>query len=76
MFVCLYNDKLLLRKQEVITLINNYMTPVGCCQNNQYIFNYTSDDMISKFEAFTKYKLDKLDLTGRRITECLKMIYE
>ena len=53
------NDKLLIHKQEAIITNPEYMIPAYCCQNNQYVINFTNNDMISKFEAFTKNKLDK-----------------
>ena len=49
----MYNDKLLIFKQEVIPPIPDYIIPEDILQKNQNVIKFTSDDMISKFEAFT-----------------------
>ena len=53
----MYNDKLLIWKLEFIPIIPDYMILYDFFQKNQYVINFTSDDMISKFEAFTKKKI-------------------
>ena len=34
------------------------MIPVDFCQNNYHVINITTDDMRSKFEAFSKKQID------------------
>ena len=45
----MYDDKGIIKKQEVITPITNSIIPEDCFQNNRYVINFTSNDMISKF---------------------------
>ena len=40
-----------------------FMITSDCCQNNQYVIYFTSDDMIPKVEAFTNHKLDTFYMT-------------
>ena len=47
----------------MIPPINDSMIPKYICQNTQYVINFTSDDMIYKFEDFTKNKLYTLYTT-------------
>ena len=44
--------------------------------NNYKVINSTTNDMISKFEAFSKKKIDALYLTEIIRTEWLKMLYK
>ena len=57
------NYTLLIRKQEVIIHIHNSMIPMALCQKNQCVINFTTDEMISKFEVLTNHKLDTFYLT-------------
>ena len=59
----MYNDNVLICKQEVIITIYDYMIPVSCCQKNKYLITFTTDDIVSKFEVFLNKKLDTLHLT-------------
>ena len=43
----MYNDKVLICKQEVINPITDYMIPVDFCQKNKPVINFTTDDMTS-----------------------------
>ena len=52
----MYNDKILIRKQEVITPITDYTTPVNSYQNNDNMINFTTDDIRSNLEAFQRMK--------------------
>ena len=52
------------------------MIPVYFCQNNDRVINFTTDDMISKFETFKKNKMDELYFYEIMRTEWLQMIYE
>ena len=52
------------------------MIPAYLCKNNKYEINFTTYDMRSKFEVFTKKKMYTLYLTESMITEWLQMIYE
>ena len=47
--IILYNDKVLILKQEVIPPIYDSMIPVDFGQKNHYVISFTSDEMISKF---------------------------
>ena len=59
----MYNGRVLMFKQNVIPKIPDYMIPEYCCQNNQYVINLTSDNIISNFEAFKNNKLNTLYLS-------------
>ena len=59
----MYNDKWPIHKQEVFTTIHDSMIPMDLYQKKKYTINFTTDDTISKFEAFTKKKMDGLYLT-------------
>ena len=50
------------------------MVPWDFCQKNKYITYFTSDDIISKPEVFTKYKLYISYLTKTMRTEWIKML--
>ena len=72
----MYKNNVLINKLEVIPTIYDSMIPNDCCHKNQYVINFTPDDtifkfdcMISKFEAFTKNKVDTLYLTKIMRTE-------
>ena len=69
----MYHANVLIFKREVFTPITDYNIPVDCCQNNQYIINFTTDDNISKFEAYTNYKPDTLYLTESMKTEWIQV---
>ena len=59
----MYNDRLLICKLDVILPIPDSMMPIDCCKNNDNVINFTTDDIISRFEAFSKNKVDALYLT-------------
>ena len=59
----MYNDKLIVFKQEVIPTITNSIILVDFYQNIDNVINFTTDDIISKFEAFSNNKMDALYLT-------------
>ena len=48
----MYNDKVILWKLEFVTPIPDSMIPLGCCQKNEPVIDFTTGDMKSKFEAF------------------------
>ena len=58
------------------TLLHNtqlyYISVYG--QKKYYVTNFTSDDMVSKFEVFKNHKLDTFYPTESMITEWLQMI--
>ena len=58
----MYNDKLIICKEYIITPIENSITSVYFYQNNEPVSNFTTDDMISEFEAFSKNRMDALYL--------------
>ena len=72
----MHNDKALIRKQEFICDITYSTIPLDFFQRNKFIINFTTDDMVSKFEAFTNYKIYTFDLTEIMRTECLQVIDE
>ena len=45
--------------------MSDSMISVDCYQKNKYVITFTTDDMISKFEAFENHKLVILYLTKR-----------
>ena len=53
----IYNDSLIACKRNVITTITDSIIPVDFCQINQYVINFSYDEMISKAEAFAKQTL-------------------
>ena len=53
-------NKVILCKRKVISLITDYIIPVYCCQNKSSIINFTIDDMTSKFELFSRNKINNL----------------
>ena len=59
----MHNNKVILRKREVIPIFSDSMIPVDCCQNNSSIINFTTDNMKSKFELVSKNKMNNLYLT-------------
>ena len=52
------------------------MIPVDLYKYNDHIINFTTDEMTSKFGAFSKNKMDALYLTESMITERLKSLDE
>ena len=50
------------------------MIPVSLCQNIEPVINFTTDDITSKFEAFSKNKMDELYLTEGTQTEWMHML--
>ena len=74
--ILMYNNNVLISKQEVINTIPDYMIPVHCFQKNQFAINFTSDDMIPKYEMFTNHKLDTFYLTEIMRTEGLQTLDE
>ena len=50
----MYNDKVVICKLEIIPPVNYYTIPVDLFQMNYHVINFTTDDMISKFEVFPK----------------------
>ena len=53
----------------IFLLCTNYsVIPVNLCKNNKYVIKFTTDEMISNFELFTKNKMDTLYLTENKIT--------
>ena len=59
----MYNYKVIVLKLGLIPNINGSTIPIDCFQNNRYVINFIYNDMIFKFEAFTKNKIDTLYLT-------------
>ena len=59
----MYNDKLIPSKIEVIPPITDSMIPVDTFQKNESINNFTTDDMKSKFDLFSKNKVNNIYLT-------------
>ena len=49
------------------------MIPVDYFQNNKQVINFTTDDTVSKFEAFANHKLDTFYLTENTITEWIQV---
>ena len=70
----MYNDNTIIRKWEVINPITDAMIPVDFCQNSKYETNFTTDDMVSKSEAFSNHKLDIFDLTESSRPEWIQVI--
>ena len=50
------------------------MIPVDFCQKNKHIINFTTEDMTSKFELFSKNKMYALYLTETMRTEWLQAL--
>ena len=59
----MYNYSVLIHKQEFVPTMPYFIILTDCCDKNQCVINFTSDDMISKFEVFTNNKLDIFCLT-------------
>ena len=59
----MYNIKVPIHKVEIINSITKYIIPVDFCQNNDHVIIFTTDDMRSKFEAFSKNEMDAIYLT-------------
>ena len=64
----MYNDKIGILIRELITTITNFIIPVDLCQNNEHVINFTTDDMISKSEYFSRKKMDAIYPTEIMIT--------
>ena len=60
----MYNDEVLIHRLEVIPRIHGSMVLVDFCQNNESVVNFTTDDMTSKFEAFSNNNIDALYITS------------
>ena len=52
------------------------MILVYFCQNNSHVINFTTDDRRSKFEPFSKNKINELYQTKIMQTEWLQTLYE
>ena len=63
----MYNYNVLICKLGLTAPIPDSIIPVDCFQKNFYVTIFTSNDMISKFEAFTYHKLDAYYLTESMI---------
>ena len=72
----MYKNKVKLCTRESIPLIPDYMIPVDCCKKNASIINFTTDDMISKFELFPKNKMNNIYLAEIMGTDWLQMLDE
>ena len=71
----MYNDELIIFKTEVIPPIPDFMIPPDCIKKSP-IINFTTHDMKSKFELFSKYKVDALHLTESIQIDCSNLLYE
>ena len=60
----MYNDEVLIHRLEAIPRIHGSMFLVDLCQNNESVVNFTTDDMTSKFEAFSNNNIDALYITS------------
>ena len=58
----MYNNKVILMKIYITTNITGSMLPVDCYNNTSFI-SFTTDDMTSKYELFSKKKVMDLYLT-------------
>ena len=72
----MYNKTVTIFKSEVILPIPVYMIQDNLCQNNDHVINFTTNDMRSKFEAFSKNKLYALYRTESTRTEWIQNLYE
>ena len=70
----MYKDKVIVRKREFIPTITDSMIPVDFCQKNKPIINFTPDDMTSKFELFSKNKINTIYITESMLTYWLQML--
>ena len=70
----MYNDKLLICKQELTNLIPGSMIPLGWFQNNEPVINFTTDNITSKFKVVSENKMDALYLTEIMKIEWLQVI--
>ena len=61
----MYKYKVLVHKREVIPYITDSMIPVDFRQKDNRIINFTTDDMTSKFELFSKKTIDVIYLNER-----------
>ena len=52
------------------------MIPVYFCQNNYHVINFTTDDRRSRFEPFSKNKINELYQTEIMQTEWLQTLYK
>ena len=69
----MYNYSLLIYKHDVIEPVTDSMIPLNWYQKNQYVINFTNDDMISKFQTFKNQKLDTFYLTESMRIQQLQM---
>ena len=72
----MYNDKCACSQKEVTTPPPDSIITEDFFQKNRYVINFTYDEIISKFEVFTKNTLDKLYQTKIKRTEWLQMLDE
>ena len=70
----MYKDKVLIHKRLVITPIPDSITPTDCCKKT--IIYFTTDDITSNFELFSKNTMDDLYLTEIKQIDWLHMLYE
>ena len=45
----MYSDNIIIQKWGFIPPIPDYMIPVDCCNQDKYVINFTTDEMLSKF---------------------------
>ena len=55
----MYNDNMIVGKQEIINYITHFIILVYFYQSKKYVTNFTTYDMISKFEVYIDHKIDK-----------------
>ena len=70
----MYKNKVILCRSEAINPIYDSIIPVDCCKKNPSIINFTTDDMKSKFELFSKTKTNSLYLTESMQTYWIQML--
>ena len=59
----MYNNRVIIRKREVIPPITDHMITDYFCQNQSSVINFTTDDVISKFELFSKNMMNNIYIT-------------
>ena len=60
-FMC--NNKLILSEREFIPRIYDSVIPYYYCQKNEFIVNFTTDDITSRFQLFSKIKIIHVYIT-------------
>ena len=70
----MHNYKLIIRKQEVIPHIPDSMIPMDFCKKT--LIDFTTDDMTSNFEVFSKNKMDALYISEIIETDWMQTLYE